>query len=224
MRLVLFDVDGTLIDSAALIHACLAETFREAGYADPGLDGTRSVIGLTLDRAIARLLGREIDEEIQSLTARYKDLWLYFASKRELKAKFYPGMLELVRELGQRDDLLLGMVTGKSRRGVRFLIDEHGLEKTFMTWRTADDCPSKPHPAMVMECCAEAGIVPARTLVIGDTSYDMQMASSAGALALGVGWGYHARDQLLEAGARAIAETADAIASLLEEMLPVAAQ
>ena len=116
--------------------------------------------------------------------------------------------------------MILGVVTGKSRRGVAGLIETHGLERVFTTIRTADDCPSKPHPAMVIECCAETGIDPEMTTVVGDTGFDMQMARSAGAHALGVGWGYHARDELVSAGASAIAEAAADILVHLQSHSP----
>jgi phosphoglycolate phosphatase len=100
--------------------------------------------------------------------------------------------------------LLIGAVTGKSRRGLKSIMETHSFGQYFVVSRTADDCPSKPHPAMVAECCDETGVVPADTLVIGDAIYDMQMAKAAGATAIGVAWGYASVDQLIEAGADAI--------------------
>ena len=127
-------------------------------------------------------------------------------------------MRELLATLSQHEELALGMVTGKSRRGIEALISAHGLERTFLTARTADDCPSKPHPAMVLECCAETGIEPASTVVIGDTGFDMEMARAAGARPLGVGWGYHPREALTAAGAERVAETADDILAFLASL------
>ena len=96
------------------------------------------------------------------------------------------------------------MVTGKSRRGVDRVMETHGFGRHFLTIRTADDCPSKPHPAMVLECCAEMGIDPAVTFVVGDAIYDMQMARNAGARAIGVAWGYHPREGLIASGAHQV--------------------
>jgi phosphoglycolate phosphatase len=172
------------------------------------------MIGLSLDDAFARLLdGTEAD--IAAMREAYKQSWLQVQARPELAARFFAGMRELLDTLAARDDMLLGIVTGKSRRGVSHLIEMHGLERHFQTRRTADDCPSKPHPAMVLECCAETGIEPRDTFVIGDTVFDMEMARNAGAGAIGVGWGYHDAEALRRAGASTIAQTADEIAAFL---------
>ena len=204
-RLVLFDCDGTLVDSADIIHGSMVSTFREAGLAEPTLDATKSIIGLTLDLAIARLLDRPLDPasagDWPSATRST------FIASRQLPGfhePLYDGIAELIGVLAERDDVLIGMVTGKSRRGVRRVLEAYGFERHFVTVRTADDCPSKPHPAMVLECCADTGIDPASTFVVGDAIYDMQMARNAGARAIGVSWGYHDRDGLFASGANAV--------------------
>lgn len=201
IRLVLFDCDGTLVDSAAVIHACMVRAFAEAGFARPDLAATKNVIGLTLNLAIARMLGREVDPAIDALAERYKHHFHAMRGEADFLEPLYPGIAELVADLAKRDDVLVGMVTGKSRRGVQAVFSTHGFGETFLVVRTAEDCPSKPHPAMVLECCAFAGIDPASTFVVGDAIYDMQMARSAGARAIGVGWGYHEPEALMMAGA-----------------------
>ncbi|WP_052161594.1 HAD-IA family hydrolase [Hoeflea sp. BAL378] len=215
MKLALFDCDGTIVDSAGVIHACMELTFDDFGMARPALAHTKSVIGLTLDIAIAQMLGRPLDAEVAAMTARYKQHFLLY---RESGASFEPafdGLLELIAGLAARDDVMLGVVTGKSRRGLDAILAHHGLTDAFVTTRTADDCPSKPHPAMVLECCAEAGIGPERTFVIGDAVYDMQMAVSAGASAIGVSWGYGPVDALRAAGASHVVSHAAEIAALI---------
>ncbi|GIL01625.1 MAG: phosphoglycolate phosphatase [Alphaproteobacteria bacterium] len=217
MRLVLFDVDGTLVDSQATIHECMCRTFAAFGRAGPSPAAVRAIIGLSLDHAIERLLGGW-HRDIASMTALYKRHWLAIQDEAAFAVAFFPGMRELLATLSQREELALGMVTGKSRRGIEAIISAHGLERTFLTARTADDCPSKPHPAMVLECCAETGIEPASTVVIGDTGFDMEMARAAGARPLGVGWGYHPREALAAAGAERVAETADDILAFLASL------
>ena len=101
----------------------------------------------------------------------------------------------------------LGIVTGKSRRGVERLLATNGFGNCFVVSRCADDCPSKPHPAMVLECCDQTGIAPINTLVVGDTSFDMEMAASAGAAAIGVSWGYHPLEKLIAPYVRAVVDT-----------------
>lgn len=203
-RLVLFDCDGTLVDSADIIHATMATTFREARLPEPAPEATKSIIGLTLDLAIARLLGRPLDAECGHMAERYKQHFVELHRQAGSHEPLYDGIAELIGILAARDDVLIGMVTGKSRRGVKRVLEAYGFERHFVTVRTADDCPSKPHPAMVLECCADMGIEPASTFVVGDAIYDMQMARNAGARAMGVSWGYHGRDSLLASGAEVV--------------------
>lgn len=215
MNLALFDCDGTIVDSAAIIHACMERTFDDFGIPRPGFDHTKSIIGLTLDIAIARMLGRMVDTEVAAMTARYKEHFMLYRQEGGPLESMYEGLLELISGLAARDDVILGVVTGKSRRGLDAILAHHGLTSAFLTTRTADDCPSKPHPAMVLECCAEAGIDPARTFVIGDAVYDMQMAASAGACPIGVSWGYGPVDALKAAGAAHVVSQAHEIAALI---------
>lgn len=201
LKLVLFDCDGTLVDSADIIHGSMLATFREAGLPEPDKEATKGIIGLTLDIAIATLLKRAPDAESTRLAGRYKEHFIASRHLPSFREPLYDGIAELVEALGSRDDVLIGMVTGKSRRGVDRVMETHGFGHHFVTIRTADDCPSKPHPAMVLECCAEVGVDPASTFVIGDAVYDMQMARNAGARAIGVAWGYHNREGLFATGA-----------------------
>lgn len=215
MKLALFDCDGTIVDSAGVIHACMERTFVDFGVIRPELDHTKSIIGLTLDIAIAQMLGRPVDVEITAMTARYKE---HFMLHRQNGGEFesaYDGLLPLIAELAARDDVVLGVVTGKSRRGLDAILAHHGLTSAFFTTRTADDCPSKPHPAMVLECCSVAGIDPEQTTVIGDAIYDMQMAVNAGARGVGVSWGYGSVDALRAAGAAHVVTNAGEIAALI---------
>ncbi|GKX34345.1 MAG: hydrolase [Rhizobiaceae bacterium MnEN-MB40S] len=201
MKLVLFDCDGTLIDSAHVIHASMEKTFAEAGLAVPELHHTKSIIGLTLDKAFSVLLQEEINDRIVDMVVRYKHHSLTMREEEEVHEPFYDGIWDLLDELRGRDDILLGVVTGKSRRGLDNLLARHDLEKAIITSRTADECPSKPHPAMVLECCRDVGVDAADTIVVGDAIYDMQMARSAAARAIGVTWGYSTPGELTKAGA-----------------------
>ncbi|YBV97323.1 HAD-IA family hydrolase [Phyllobacteriaceae bacterium JZ32] len=219
MKLVLFDCDGTLVDSAGVIHRCMARTFAEAGLAELAETETRSIIGLSLDHAIARLLKCEIDAEVQALAQRYKDHFIVMREEPDFAEPVFPGIPALVADLGRRDDIVIGMVTGKSRRGVRRVLEMHGLSEHFFVVRTADDCPSKPHPAMVLEACAEAGFDPGEALVVGDAIYDMEMARAAGALAVGVSWGYHSSEALRASGADHVLDVPADLLTLLERQI-----
>jgi phosphoglycolate phosphatase len=217
MKLVLFDCDGTLVDSAGLIHEVMARTFEEFGLARVSLDATKGIIGLTLDIAIARLMNQpHVDDRALAMTAHYKKIYGVIRAEMDFREPLFPGIEALIATLSARDALILGAVTGKSRRGLDQICASHGYEKIFFVSRTADDCPSKPHPAMVTECCLEAGIDPKDTIVIGDAIYDMQMAKSAGAAAIGVAWGYAPVSELVEAGADHIAYAPNDILDWME--------
>lgn len=218
MKLVLFDCDGTLVDSAGLIHRCMAETFASAGLRVPDISETRETIGLTLNLAISQISGIAMGADVEHLTQNYKTQFSLIRQDPEFDEPLYEGVAELINALAAQDHVLLGMVTGKSRRGVRSIMARHGFEPFFHVSRCADDCPSKPHPAMVLECCYETGCDVSQTLVIGDTTYDMMMAGSAGATAIGVNWGYHKPERLSEAGAAAILQHPR---DLLAKILPV---
>ena len=205
MKLVLFDCDGTLVDSAALIHETMRRTFLHFGKSEPTFADTKAIIGLTLDIAIARMQGKpHADQEAVDMMAYYKSLFSVVRSDLDYREPLFPGILDLMDALEKRDEIILGAVTGKSRRGLDSVKETHGFK--FVASRTADDCPSKPHPAMVTECCDETGMLPADTLVIGDAIYDMLMAKSAGAKAIGVSWGYASVEELKQAGADVIVD------------------
>lgn len=217
MKLVLFDCDGTLVDSAGLIHEVMGRTFDDFGLARVSLDATKGIIGLTLDIAIARLMNQpHVDDRALAMTAHYKKIYGGVRAEMDFREPLFPGIASLLATLTARDALILGAVTGKSRRGLDQICASHGYEKIFFVSRTADDCPSKPHPAMVTECCFETGIDPKDTIVIGDAIYDMQMAKSAGAAAIGVAWGYASVSELVEAGADHIANAPNDILDWME--------
>lgn len=218
MKLVLFDCDGTLVDSAALIHDVMERTFIHFGFEKPNFEATKSIIGLTLDIAIARIQGKaHADDEAVRMMAYYKSIFADVRGETGYKEPMFPGIRAMLDAVISDQALTLGAVTGKSRAGLNMIMDSHDLHPHIHVSRTADDCPSKPHPAMVTECCEEAGFSPARTVVIGDAIYDMQMAKAAGARAIGVSWGYASVDALVKAGADAIAHTPAHLIDLIGE-------
>lgn len=200
MKLILFDVDGTLMDSQHMICAAMELAYRGQGLACPPADAVRAIIGLSLANAMRQLAAGR-DHPIDGLVAGYKAAFSTMRQDGSWKAPLYPGARAAIDSLRLRDDVVLGVATGKSRRGVAAMVETHGLEGVFITIQTADTAPSKPHPGMVLDAMRETGIAPEDTVVIGDTVFDMEMAKNAGASALGVAWGYHPVADLHGAGA-----------------------
>lgn len=214
-RLVVFDVDGTLIDSQRHIQSAMSDAFAALGLAPPPLHRTLSIVGLSLPEAIARLAADVSPATQAALVAAYKDS---FSRRRaEEVAQPYPGALSALERLSARDDLVLGVATGKSRRGLDHVFRAHGIGGHFATRQVADDHPSKPHPAMVLAALAETGIAARDAVMIGDTTFDIQMGRAAGLRTIGVTWGYHAASDLAAAGAdRLIGDWDDIDATLGE--------
>ena len=152
-----------------------------------------------------------------AIVAAYKAS--YMDARAAQPAPLYPGAEDLLRRLAARDDLLLAVATGKSRRGLRALLEHHGLEKIFVTCQVADDHPSKPSPSMVLAALSETGCHARQTVMIGDTSFDMEMGAAAGVATIGVSWGYHPVTELIGAGAGRIVDDFAALARGIDEQL-----
>ena len=215
-RLAILDCDGTLVDGAANICLAMEECFAAAALLVPPRADTRRIVGLSLPEAM-RLLHPSGDEVAHhAMAASYKRIFQRLRAQGIAPDPLFEGMTEAIAALLDAG-WLLGVATGKSDRGLAFALEHHRLSEHFVTLQTADRHPSKPHPAMVEAAMAEAGAIPGTTAMIGDTSYDIEMAKTAGVLAIGVTWGYHDRGELIEAGADHIAEHPSDIPRLLRE-------
>src|SRR5215204_3202861 len=157
VKLIVFDVDGTLVDSQDLIIAAQAATFRAHGLEPPSRERSLSIVGLSLLQAF-RVLAP--DGPAESLAEGYKTAFQRLRADPAYREPLFKGAAELLAELAARDDVELGIATGKSRRGVAHLLDRHGWAGIFATIQTADDHPSKPHPAMLQKALAETGAEP----------------------------------------------------------------
>ncbi|WP_294133742.1 HAD-IA family hydrolase [Sphingobium sp.] len=202
--LVVFDCDGTLVDSQHNICAAMARAFEDAKLAAPDRLAILSVVGLSLPHAMARLLPDAEADFHDHLSERYKLAFQAMRRENAVSEPLYPGIADLVHDL-DRAGWLLGVATGKSDRGLALCLTHHGLIDRFVTLQTADRHPSKPHPSMLLTAMAEAGAAPDTTVMIGDTSFDIDMGLAAGVRSIGVAWGYHAPDELIAAGAQAVA-------------------
>lgn len=200
-KLIVFDCDGTLVDSQHMICAAMQKAYDSHHLPCPSRDRLLSIVGLSLHEAFARLGAEEADFPVASLVEAYRSAFFRLRQERVGMEPLYAGAREAVEQLAALEAFRLGIATGKSQRGVRMVLGHHGLLQCFSTIKTADDAPSKPHPGMVLDAMREVGTQPDDTIVIGDTVYDIQMAHAAGTRAIGVGWGYHAVDDLRSAGA-----------------------
>lgn len=190
LKLVVFDVDGTLVDSQADIVLAMTAAFAAVGQVAPERDRILSIVGLSLERAIAQLAPDAAPDDLATMVAAYKDAYVQRQGS-DAAAPLYPGVRDLLARLEQHADWLLGVATGKSRRGLTAVLAAHGLERRFVTEQVSDFHPSKPHPAMLQAALDDAGVAAGDAVMVGDTSYDMDMAQAAGVYAIGVSWGYH---------------------------------
>ncbi|SFR06704.1 HAD-IA family hydrolase [Poseidonocella sedimentorum] len=197
-KLVVFDVDGTLVDSQAdIIHAMTA-AFAAIGAPAPSRGQVLSIVGLSLPQAIARLSPGQSEAVLAQMVDAYKEAY-FDRMEGGAPEPLFDGAREVLTLLNSREDFVLGVATGKSRRGLDRLIEAHGLVDMFVTLQTGDVHASKPHPEMLQAALAEADVEPDAAVMIGDTSYDMGMARAAGVAAFGVTWGYHRAEELGEA-------------------------
>ncbi len=218
IRLALFDCDGTLVDSQQSIIAAMREAWRAHDLAGPDPDAVRRVVGLRLDLAIERLRPGAPPQEARSIAERYRSAFFRQRQSGRLEEPLYVGAVDTLEAL-ESDGVLLGVATGKSRRGLRATLERHGLLARFVTTQTADDGPGKPNPHMIQQAIAETGVEPAGVVMIGDTTFDIQMARAAGVASIGVAWGYHPAEELSAAGADAIAAAFPDIPSLVKTLL-----
>jgi phosphoglycolate phosphatase len=178
---------------------------------------TLAIVGLSLPEAFAALAPEHDEDMRAALAHRYRSAFLELRRDPALHEPLFEGVRAAIDAFSAREDIVLGIATGKSKRGVDRLFEREGWGSRFMTVQTADDHPSKPHPAMLRSAMAEAGIGPEHAVMVGDTTFDVEMALAARTGALGVAWGYHHPEELREAGAHAIVDTADSLIAAVDE-------
>lgn len=202
-RLVLFDCDGTLVDSQHHILAAMHLAFAGCGLVPPDAARMRSVVGLSLLDGVGLLLPDSEESLRLAVVEGYRSAVVAARREADPDEPLFPGVREVLDRLDEAG-FQLGIATGKGSRGLALTLRLHGLEGRFITLQTADRAPGKPHPAMIHQAVAEAGVDLAATIMVGDTSFDMEMARNAGIGGIGVAWGYHPPEALLDAGARTV--------------------
>jgi phosphoglycolate phosphatase len=223
-RLVVFDVDGTLVDSQHVILDAMGAAFDALDHPVPGREAVLGVVGLSLPQAMAALAPHLGAGDVQRLADQYRDHFLAqrAEARPEAEAPLYPGAVAALDRLAARPELLLGIATGKARRGLDHVLAVHRLEGRFVTAQTADLHPSKPHPSMLLAALAETGCPADRAVMVGDTEYDVAMGRAAGFATVAVAWGYHPRERLSAAGADVIIDDFAALDAALDRLASAA--
>lgn len=195
-KLVIFDCDGTLVDSQNAIVAAMNEAFRENELEPPSRAETLSTVGLSPVESMQKLQPDAPEDAHVMLATSYKLVHRGFIANPQHVENLFEGARETLMRLANNPLVLLGIATGNSQRGMRRIVEQHQLQGCFTTIQTADDAPSKPHPAMIHQAIEEAEVEFENTVMVGDTTYDIDMAHRAGIAAIGVGWGYHTQVEL----------------------------
>ena len=203
-KLVVWDVDGTLVDSRQTIFDSMQRAFAEAGLPSLSYEAVRQVVGLGLREGIEALLPNAGPAQLDRATDAYRAAFGSKVNQPGYVEPLYDGAAETLDRL-RAAGWKIAMATGKSRRGVETIIRMHGWADLFESAHCADGGPGKPHPAMVLEAMKALQVGPERTIVVGDTAHDMRMAKAAGAYAQGVSWGFHTAEEVRDGGADHIA-------------------
>ncbi len=219
MRLAVWDVDGTLVDSRSSIFRAAVEAANVIGVEPPTYSDVRAIVGISLFEALQQMRPDLDQATVQAYTDEFKNAFLRFHDDPDFTEGLYVGATDSIRRL-KDDGWFIGMATGQSRRGVERNLDLHGWRDLFDITFCADDGPSKPHPHM-LECNMKAlGLDPHQTVMIGDTTHDITMARRAKVHALGVSWGFHTPEELEAAGAHRIVHTFDELNVALDAFAP----
>jgi phosphoglycolate phosphatase len=211
-ELIVFDWDGTLMDSAAMIVDSVQSAARDLGLEPPSDERARHIIGLGLGDALRHAMPDLPEDHYPELVERYRHHYL----SRDHQLVLFAGADALIRELSE-NGFRLGVATGKSRTGLDRALIHTGLGDLFHGTRCADECHSKPHPQMLDELMTEFAVPPAQTLMIGDTTHDLLMARNAGVDAVAVSYGAHPRDVLEEVSSVYCAASVGDLAAWLAE-------
>lgn len=217
MKLAVFDCDGTLVDGQADVCWAMARAFERAELSPPPAKEVRRIVGLSLGAAMRHLAPDLEDRQYRDLTEFYKSSYRARREEGLLDEPLFDGIADLLRAL-HTSGWTLAVATGKSDRGLVACLETHGIRHLFASLQTADRHPSKPHPAMLEAALFEAAANPAQAVMIGDTTFDIEMARAAGVRSIGVSWGYHQPSELMDAGADRVARDAGELGQLLEAL------
>ncbi len=216
-RLVIFDLDGTLIDTVALVVGAFSFAFEQTGLAVPDEKSIRATSGLSAHIAMQRLAPGANDHMVEKLLETYRNEYIARVAT-SMREPLFPGARKALDTLNVCDDVLLAVATGKPMRGVNRVMQAHDLQGFFTSLQTPDHNVSKPAPDMINKAMAQVAAQRRQTIMIGDTSHDMEMAVNAGVKALGVDWGYHEVETLEKAGADMVVSDFTQLLAAIDEM------
>ena len=199
MKLVIFDFDGTLVDSRKLIIESNRVVFGQFGFALPSEDESLSLVGMSLELVLLQLAGP--DAPVEKMVAAYRHVLPLLRADAAYAEVPFGGAADLLVALAEHNDVRLGIATGHVSHAIAPALERFGWQSHFCTVQTADKAPSKPHPGMVLQALSEANVEAGDAIMIGDTAFDIEMACAAGVRGVAVSWGYHRPDRLQGAGA-----------------------
>jgi phosphoglycolate phosphatase len=199
VKLIIFDFDGTLVDSRKLIVESNRIVFGEFGFALPSDDESFALVGMSLELVLSRLAGP--DAPVEKMVLAYQRVLPKLRADTAYAEVPFDGAADLLTALSEHENVRLGIATGHVSRTIAPALERFGWQSHFCTVQTADKAPSKPHPGMVNQALTEANVEAADAIMVGDTAFDIEMACAAGVRGVAVAWGYHRPNRLREAGA-----------------------
>jgi phosphoglycolate phosphatase len=222
VKLVIFDFDGTLVDSRKLIIESNRVVFGQFGFALPSEDESFSLVGMSLELVLLQLAGP--DAPVEKMVAAYRHVLPLLRADAAYAEVPFGGAADLLAALAEHNDVRLGIATGHVSHAIAPALERFGWQRHFCTVQTADKAPSKPHPGMILQALSEADVKAEDAIMIGDTAFDIEMARAACVRGVAVSWGYHRPDRLHGAGASRVVNDMSELRDCLFESISSASR
>ena len=218
VKLVIFDFDGTLVDSRKLILESNRVVFGQFGLVPPSEEASFALVGMSLDLVLLKLAGPEAP--VEKMLAAYRDVLPVLRADAAFADVPFDGAADLLAALAKHEDVRLGIATAHASHAIVPALERFGWRGYFHTVQTADKAPSKPHPGMVLQALSETGVAAEDAIMVGDTAFDIEMARAACVRSVAVSWGYHSADRLHAAGASRVVKDMNELRDHLFESIP----